>query len=113
MIRRNSRQMEFEEAVNTAVDYCIENDILKEFLVKHKSEVLDMCITEFNEKAFIDGIREEGLEEGLEKGRNENARKMSINMYNGGISVDRIAEFAQVSIDTVRQWIASAPDAVK
>ena len=113
MIRRNSRQMEFEEAVNTAVDYCIENDILKEFLVKHKSEVLDMCITEFNEKAFIDGIREEGLEEGLEKGRNENARKMSINMYNGGISIDRIAEFAQVSIDTVRQWIASAPDAVK
>ena len=96
-----------------------------------------MCITEFNEKAFIDGIREEGLEEGLEKGReegrkegrkeghkeglkvglkegrNENARKMSINMYNGGISIDRIAEFAQVSIDTVRQWIASAPDAVK
>ncbi len=23
MIRRNSRQMKFEEAVNTAVDYCI------------------------------------------------------------------------------------------
>lgn len=88
-----------------------------------------MCITEFNEKAFIDGIREEGWEEGLEKGlrkgreegrkeglkegQNENARKMSINMYNGGISIDRIAEFAQVSIDTVRQWIDGAQDAVK
>ena len=129
MIRRNSKQMKFEEAVNASVDYCIENDILKKFLVKHKSEVLDMCITEFNEKVFIDGIREEGLEEGLEKGReeglekglekgreegrNEKARKIAVNMYNGGITIDRIAEFAQVSMDTVKQWLADASATTK
>ena len=104
-IRRNSKQMKFEEAVNASVDYCIENDILKDFLLKHKSEVLDVCITEFNEKVFIDGIREEG--------RNEEARKMAVNMYNGGITIDKIAEFAQVSMDTVRQWLADASATTK
>ncbi len=59
-IRKNSKEMEFEKAVNTAVDSCIKNNVLREFLMKHKSEVLDVCITEYNEKAFVDGILEEG-----------------------------------------------------
>ncbi len=63
-IRKNSELMEFEQAVDCSVCYCIENDILKEFLQKHRSEVVDMCITEYNEKVFINGIREEGRQEG-------------------------------------------------
>lgn len=59
-IRKNSKKMEFEKAVDTSVTYCIEHDILKCFLLKHRAEVLDMCITEYNEKTFTDGIREEG-----------------------------------------------------
>ena len=30
-----------------------------------------MCISEYNEKVFISGIREEGREEGLEEGREQ------------------------------------------
>lgn len=30
-----------------------------------------MCITEYNEKTFVDGIREEGRAEGREEGRVE------------------------------------------
>ena len=56
--------MGFEDAVDTAVTYCIEHNVLKSFLLKHRAEVLDVCITEYNEKSFVDGIREEGREEG-------------------------------------------------
>ncbi len=59
-IRKNSEIMEFEQAVDYSVCYCIENNILKEFLQKHRSEVVDVCITEYNEKTFIDGMRKEG-----------------------------------------------------
>lgn len=57
-----------EEAVKKAIDECIENDVLAEFLIKHRAEVLSMCITEFNEKVFVEGIKEEGREEGIRFG---------------------------------------------
>lgn len=44
---------------------------MKEFLTKHKSEVMSVCLTEFDEKVFVKGIREEGFEEGIERGRAE------------------------------------------
>ena len=59
-IRKNSKNMGFEDAVDTAVTYCIEHNVLKLFLLKHRAEVKDVCITEYNEKSFVDGIRAEG-----------------------------------------------------
>lgn len=63
-IRKNSKIMNFENAVDTAVTYCIEHDVLKAFLLKHRAEVKDVCITEYDEKTFVDGIRAEGRAEG-------------------------------------------------
>lgn len=68
-IRKNCKNMEFESAVDAAVTYCIEHDVLKTFLLKHRAEVKDVCITEYNEKTFVDGIRAEGREEGRAEGR--------------------------------------------
>jgi len=46
----------------------IKGGFLVEFLSSHRAEVLDVCITEFDEKTFVDGIREEGRIEGREEG---------------------------------------------
>lgn len=67
-IRAYAKTMSFENAVDEAVVYCIEHDVMKEFLLKHRAEVTDMCITEFDEDVFVRGIKEEGREEGLEQG---------------------------------------------
>lgn len=61
-------KISIEDAVDMAIKECINNGILKEFLLKHRAEVLSMCISEYNEKVFISGIREEGREQGLEEG---------------------------------------------
>ena len=63
-IRKNSKTMNFENAVDAAVTYCIEHDVLRAFLLKHRAEVKDVCITEYDEKTFVDGIRAEGRAEG-------------------------------------------------
>ena len=63
-IRKNSKIMNFDNAVDAAVTYCIEHDVLKTFLLKHRAEVKDVCITEYDEKTFVDGIRAEGRAEG-------------------------------------------------
>ena len=61
-IRENRGQgNDVEDAIDKAVVSCIEDDVLKEFLLKHRTEVLDVCITEFNKDVYEEGIRAEGM----------------------------------------------------
>ena len=90
-IRENqSSGMDVPKAVDEAVMYCIENDILKDILLKNRSEVVDMCITEYNEKAFINGIKAEGFEQGIKqgllKGRTEGLLERSLQVYKNCIA---------------------------
>ncbi len=55
---------DIEKTVDSSVVSCIEDGILKDFLIAHRAEVIDMCLTEFDEKTFVNGIKEEGREEG-------------------------------------------------
>lgn len=56
-----------KDAVNRAVDECIQEGRLVEFLEKHRGEIMANVLTEFNEEAFVRGIKEEGREEGREE----------------------------------------------
>ncbi len=57
------------EALAMAIDYCIDHDILSGFLRKNRSEVLGMLLEEFDAEKYEKTIREEGIEEGLARGR--------------------------------------------
>ena len=78
--------MSVEDAVCNAVDYCIEHDILKELLLARKSEVILMCITEYNEILHIANEKKLSYTEGenklaklmsflLGQGRNDDAAR--------------------------------------
>ncbi|MBQ4530352.1 MAG: Rpn family recombination-promoting nuclease/putative transposase [Lachnospiraceae bacterium] len=69
--RYTAEKKSIEEAVNQAVDECIKEDVLADFLRKHRAEVMDVCITEYDEKRVMDAIREEEREEGRKEGRKE------------------------------------------
>lgn len=60
-----------KEAVNQAVEECIQEDVMSDFLKAHRAEVMDVCITEYNEEKVMDAIREESWQEGLATGREE------------------------------------------
>lgn len=47
-------------ALNKAIDYCIENEILRDFLKKYRAEVLGMLLEEFDAEKYEKTIREEG-----------------------------------------------------
>ncbi|MBQ8803957.1 MAG: hypothetical protein IJZ53_10000 [Tyzzerella sp.] len=52
-----------KEAIVLATDKCIEEGILKDVLVKHRAEVVDMFLTTFDKKMYEEAVREEGREE--------------------------------------------------
>lgn len=61
------RGMEPAEAIATAMEYCIENDVLADILLKSKSEVFHMLLTEYDEKKHLKHVKEEGREEAQEQ----------------------------------------------
>lgn len=96
-IRKNCKTMEFESVVDEAVTYCIEHDVLKTFLLKHRAEVKDVCITEYNEKSFVEGIRAEGRAEG----QNEKGLAVYRNLRKRGFSKEDALVIVDISPDLV------------
>ena len=119
-----------DAAVGAAVDQCVKEGILRDILVQHKSEVVDMILTEYDEEDIYRlmkrDAREEGLEEGREEGRaegreegraegreegraeerrrNEEENKERIRkLHENGIPVETIAECMDYEQDQVRK----------
>lgn len=68
-IRKNLETMSMEQAVAAAVDTCIKEDILQDFLLEQKAEVIAMSIYEYNEEYVKKTLHEEGYDEGYDAGK--------------------------------------------
>ena len=58
--RDNQKVMPFARAINKAVDDCIHDGILADFLKDSKAEVVGVSIFEFDREEYDDMVREEG-----------------------------------------------------
>ena len=67
-VRYNSIGMPLEQAVETTIEYCIKHNILKDFLLKQRAEVVKMSIFEYDEEREIELIRRDEREIGKEIG---------------------------------------------
>ncbi len=63
--------MPLKEAVEKAVDECIREEILADFLKANKAEAVEMSIFEYDEEKHMRQTREEGKMEGRIEGRKE------------------------------------------
>ena len=70
-IRDNRRTMSAEDSVNRAVDDCIREGILRDFLLKNRAEATNVSIYEFDVEQHEKNVRAEGYEDGYEAGREE------------------------------------------
>lgn len=71
-IRRFQKEgMGIEPAVDNAIAICIENGVLADILSAHRAEVMDMIITEYDEKRHMEMERDEWLQEGIQTGEDK------------------------------------------
>ena len=63
--------MDLKEAVNKAVEDCIEEGILKDFLIAQRAEVVAMSIFEYDAEKHIRMEKKESYEEGKAEGKVE------------------------------------------
>jgi predicted transposase/invertase (TIGR01784 family) len=99
-----------EEAIQQAIEYGIEHDIMREFLEANGTEVANMLLSGWNMDEALIVSKEEGFEDGYEAGfaggfaggatqeREDNIRKLSKKM-----SPEEIAETLQLTLDYVNE----------
>ena len=59
---------DLDMAIEEAIEYCLLHDVLKEFLLEHKSEVADMLRMEYDEARTMNHLKEDYYEEGVKDG---------------------------------------------
>ena len=113
-VREFSQTMSFQKAVNSAVDYCIENNILRDFMEKERKAVIMYSLTKYNQKGHMKLIREEALEDGIEQGiaigKEKQLTLIIKNMLSLGKSPEEIAESCNCSIDEVTAVISNSKE---
>ena len=120
-VRRYAREFELNKAVKLAVDECIRNNILSEFLRANKSEVISMSIFEYDKEeeerklrkaeyeagvaaGMKDGMKA-GVADGISKGKILAKKEDTIALSKLGLPVEQIASALQIDIEIARQWI--------
>ena len=103
-VRIYAKDMIIEESVEKAIDYCIENNILRDFLQKNREEATEVCIFEYDEEKHIKSERElayqEGIEVGREEGRNANlVKSIDSAMKNLGLDLAETCQALGTSIE--------------
>ena len=106
-------ELSLEEAVECAVEECIKEGILAEFLIQNRAEVISMSIFEYNKdeeekklrKAEFEAGLEEGRKAGIEEGRIELLKQLIQRKLSKGKSIDEIAEELEESVTVIQNII--------
>ena len=115
-------ELSLEEAVECAVEECIKEGILAEFLIQNRAEVISMSIFEYNKdeeekklrkaefEAGLEEGRKAGIEEGrkagIEEGRIELLKQQIQRKLSKGKSIDEIAEELEESVIGIQNLIS-------
>lgn len=121
-VRKYAKEYELNEAVTKAVDECIENGILRNFLMRQKSEVIKMSIYEYDEEEEKNKIRrdaenyfyEEGIAKGKEEGKKEGIESGIISLVetlrelsvSDEIILDKLMEKFDLSREKAEKYLA-------
>ena len=100
-VRKYAKEFELNEAVKLAVDECIRNNILSEFLRANKSEVISMSIFEYDKEEEERKLREAEYEAGYNSGKREIIRLM----YNAGESVEKISKYTGYEVEELENLL--------
>ena len=88
-----------DEAIQKSVEDCVNKNILKDFLIKHGTEVCNMLYAEYDIEEALKVREKEGKEEGKLETKIEGVKKALIR---GKLTIGEIAEDIDLPLDIVK-----------
>ena len=102
-VRHYASDMPLNQAVKRAVDECIREGILAEFLARNRNEVISMSIFEYDKESEEQKLRKAEYEYGFAEGEKHAAIEIAKRMLKtNNFSLEEIAAFSGVSLDDVK-----------
>lgn len=109
-VRAYKEHLPIGQAVDRAVDECIRENILREFLLRNKAEVRKVSIFEYDEEDTRRAMREYEHERGVIEG--EAKAVLHLLRGKGEISIELQKEImAEKNIDVLEDWLNFAAEA--
>lgn len=90
------------QAIISAIDWCIKNGFMEEYLIKKREEVFGMLDFQWNMDEAQAAWENKGRALGREEGRNETLSKIINNMIRKGKTFDEIHEDTNLSIEIIQ-----------
>jgi hypothetical protein len=112
-LRRYSEQMTVKQASLKAINECIQEGVLEEFLMENKAEVIYMNIFEYNEEKVLRMTKEEGYEMGYDCGYGSGYESgylegeiysRCIDVREGDYSMERAAEKLDIPLEQFKYY---------
>lgn len=106
-IRLYSKEQPLTEAVERAIDECIAEDVLKDFLMKHRAEAKAMSIFEYDQEKHIRQEREEAWEEGHAEGRDSGLKlaETIFRLFREGKTAEEISACCDLPPEQIKQLL--------
>ena len=115
-VRKYRKEMDLDVAVEHAVDECIRERILKDFLQKNRAEVLKVSIFEYDQeeeekklrKAEFEAGYDSGYGSGYDTGAMDKAKEIIRYMLKSGETVEKIAKYTGYTVEEVKERIKTS-----
>ena len=112
-VRKYAKYMQLETAVPKAVDECIQEEILEEFLRKNRAEVIAVSIFEYDKEEEERKLRkaefeageqsgiQKGIQEGIQEGKELKTKEIVNSLLQDGMGIEKIAALLKISKEHV------------
>lgn len=102
-VRKYAEETELPDAVEQAIQECIAEGVLQDFLEKHRTEAKEMSIFEYDQEKHMRQEREEAWTDGHSAGLAEARLSMIIQMLKNGMSEEDIARAAGATEEEIKK----------
>ncbi len=100
---RKWKEIDTQNGFEKAIEECITNNILHEYLKRKTKEVLNMLLAEYDYETDIAVQRAESLMIGIERGSHQKALETAAAFKRFGFDIDKIAEGTGLSREEVEK----------
>ena len=105
LVRRYKKETgSLDDGVRLAIEQCIREGILEEFLRKNRSEVEMTSIFEYNKEEEDRKLYQAGVEQGIEQGIEQTKKKMACSLLKDNIPLEKVAKLLEVKVSDIEKW---------
>ncbi len=124
---RSNTAIDPENGFEKAIEQCMKNGILRDYLERKSKEVRNMLTAEYDyemdiavqrEEAMMHGIKQgkleglrqgmqqgklEGIQQGIQQGMHKKQENIVLNMFSKGLDINTISEYTDLDIGEIKK----------